>query len=209
MTRPKSSERDRRKTGAVSRQLILDTAAQLFSEKGYTATGVREIAENVGVQPASIYYHFASKERIVEEILCQGLLLVKEAIADALAALPDTATPKQRFEAVLAGHLRGLHANITYTSVNTRFSGQLPETIRDRIEPIRAEVNQVWRQTLTEARDTGWLNDDVDVSLTPALILGAINRTVAWYRPEPGTHDRLIAACNALFSGIWRPQNVG
>ena len=48
-----------------TRQEILDTALELFADQGYDKTSLREIAEQVGVTKAALYYHFRSKEDIL------------------------------------------------------------------------------------------------------------------------------------------------
>src|SRR5512140_1088145 len=50
-------------------QRLLDAAVQLFTERGYTATSVREIVERAGVTKPALYYHFASKEDLYLAIL--------------------------------------------------------------------------------------------------------------------------------------------
>ena len=48
-----------------TRQRILDVALDLFTEQGYDGTSLREIAEQLGVTKAALYYHFESKEDIL------------------------------------------------------------------------------------------------------------------------------------------------
>src|SRR6218665_1357719 len=67
-----------------SRRLILDTAARLLRSGGYHQTTLREIAEAVGMRKASLYYHFASKEEIVEAVANDGVRFVHEAVSAAL-----------------------------------------------------------------------------------------------------------------------------
>jgi AcrR family transcriptional regulator len=58
--------------GAVTtdtRQRILDAATELFVERGYEATSLREIAERVGVTKAALYYHFPGKEDLLRALL--------------------------------------------------------------------------------------------------------------------------------------------
>ncbi|HMR49217.1 MAG TPA: helix-turn-helix domain-containing protein [Arachnia sp.] len=55
--------------GADPRAEVLDAAAVLFSERGYAGTSTRQIAERAGLRQASLYYHFASKEEILLELL--------------------------------------------------------------------------------------------------------------------------------------------
>ena len=47
---------------------ILETAAKFFSERGYDRVTTREIANDVGINPASLYYHFTSKEEILRSL---------------------------------------------------------------------------------------------------------------------------------------------
>ncbi len=53
----------------ATRQSILHAAAGLFRQQGYAAVSLRDIAEAVGMKTGSLYYHFSSKESLVEEIL--------------------------------------------------------------------------------------------------------------------------------------------
>jgi AcrR family transcriptional regulator len=51
------------------REQILDAAAALFVENGFSATSTRAIAERVGIRQASLYYHFAGKDDMLAELL--------------------------------------------------------------------------------------------------------------------------------------------
>lgn len=52
-----------------AREQILDAAARLFVQKGFSATSTREIAEDCGMRQASLYYHFSGKDEILVELL--------------------------------------------------------------------------------------------------------------------------------------------
>ena len=52
-----------------TRQRIQDVALDLFIERGYEATSLREIAEQLGVTKAALYYHFKTKEDIVASLM--------------------------------------------------------------------------------------------------------------------------------------------
>ncbi|SDK94362.1 transcriptional regulator, TetR family [Nocardioides sp. YR527] len=53
------------------RDQILDVCARLFTQNGYAATSTRDIADAVGIRQASLYYHFAGKHGILEELLAR------------------------------------------------------------------------------------------------------------------------------------------
>ncbi|MEI7054760.1 TetR/AcrR family transcriptional regulator [Nocardioides sp. CCNWLW239] len=57
------------RTAAPPREQVLHAAAQLFVTKGFAATSTREIAEQVGIRQASLYYHFTGKDEILAELL--------------------------------------------------------------------------------------------------------------------------------------------
>ena len=52
-----------------TRERILEVALRLFTEKGYDATSLREIAEELGVTKAALYYHFRTKEEILDSLM--------------------------------------------------------------------------------------------------------------------------------------------
>ena len=75
----------------VGREGILDAAASLFRQRGYGAVSLRSIAQAAGIKAGSIYYHFASKDEIVTEILNAGILAVHaEVVAAVDAVMIDT-----------------------------------------------------------------------------------------------------------------------
>ena len=83
MTEPRTSARD-------TRAEILDVATQLFAEKGYDATSLREIAERLGITKAALYYHFRSKDDILRALLEPMNTVVTE-LLERLEAAPDVA----------------------------------------------------------------------------------------------------------------------
>lgn len=61
--------RVRRRSGAQTRRLAQRVALELFTRYGYERTSLRQIAEELGINKASLYYHFASKEAILQSLM--------------------------------------------------------------------------------------------------------------------------------------------
>jgi AcrR family transcriptional regulator len=76
---------------------ILDVALDLFIENGYDGTSLREVAENLGVTKAALYYHFASKEDILMALHMRLHAIGREALID----LGDSKVTIARWRALL------------------------------------------------------------------------------------------------------------
>jgi AcrR family transcriptional regulator len=72
----------------VTRERILEAASELFTEQGYDATSLREIAERLGFTKAALYYHFQSKDEILRALLEPFETTVRE-LVERLEAADD------------------------------------------------------------------------------------------------------------------------
>jgi AcrR family transcriptional regulator len=133
--RPRSGGRQR--PGRTAREEILDAAAELFTSRGYAATSTRMIADAVGVRQASLYYHFASKEELLEELLA-GTVRPSLAFATALAADPDRPADARLF--ALAAFDTGV---LCAGRWNLGALYLLPELRGERFEVFRLERAQL------------------------------------------------------------------
>src|SRR3954454_12671305 len=71
MTTPHRTRAAGRRDGAETRALVRRTALRLFTEQGYEATSLRQIADELGINKASLYYYFDSKEAILRALLAE------------------------------------------------------------------------------------------------------------------------------------------
>ncbi|MCU7722858.1 TetR/AcrR family transcriptional regulator [Actinoplanes sp. KI2] len=68
MTTPSRARATGRRDGAETHALVRRTALRLFTEQGYEATSLRQIADELGINKASLYYYFDSKEAILQSL---------------------------------------------------------------------------------------------------------------------------------------------
>ncbi|MBX0301983.1 TetR/AcrR family transcriptional regulator [Cryobacterium sp. 1639] len=68
-----------------TKRLIFDAALQLAGERGITGTTMDDVAERAGVAKGSLYYNFASKDKLFEELLREGMSALTEALREARA----------------------------------------------------------------------------------------------------------------------------
>jgi AcrR family transcriptional regulator len=96
-----------RKTG--TREQLLETAGQVFSEKGYAAATGKEICERSGANAAAVVYHFGGLDNLYKEVLHEARrqLAPSEALAAAVARETDPKSKLSAFIGLLANRLAG------------------------------------------------------------------------------------------------------
>jgi AcrR family transcriptional regulator len=164
-----------------TRERILDAAAASFRERGFAATRLSDIADRAGLQAPSLYYHFASKEELIEVVLALGVERTFEHVRGRASAVPEE-DPLGRLRAAIEAHVEMVLETGNYSAANLRLYGQMPDDIRGRLEKIQRRVGRYWNDLLVAARDAGAIRDDLDLSAARMLILGSLNWTAEWYR---------------------------
>lgn len=178
---------------------VLRAAIDLFNRKGYDATSIGDVAEELGVTKSAVYHHVPSKEHLLSEALDEALAGL-EATVDAAAAAEGSAYERlrgvvRRSVEVLVDHqpavtlLLRVHGNTEIENAALRR--------RRRIDARLAEL-------VGQAADEGALRADLDPDLVSRLMFGMINSLVEWYRPEgPVEASELADAVTALaFEGL-------
>lgn len=166
----------------VSRRIILDRTAGLLVRKGYGATSLRDIAQACDMKAGSLYYHFDSKDALVEEILAEGVNRVELAVKEALQNA-EADTPLEKVRLAMEVHLRTLHDRSDYASAHIRCFTHVPEDIRRRLRKTRKSYDAVWSTLLETAQATGDIAPDVDLLTLRFALIGMLNWTLEWRLP--------------------------
>ncbi len=173
----------------TGRDRILQEAAELFLTKGYGDTSLRDIASAVGIQPASIYHHFSSKEVLFTEILRIGIEHTTEAFDRTNADLNADAPPGIALLAHVEAHLTALFDHGPYTAANIVVFPVAPDAVKAAVVPIRDAYEQRWDTLLRELATSGQLDPDLDVRMARRIVLGSINSTIEWFNPTDSQKD--------------------
>ncbi len=183
----------------TSRREILDVAARCLRQGGYRATTLREIAAVVGIKAGSVYYHFASKEKIVAAVMNDGVDHVFDAVTGALAALPADATPRMRLEAGIYAHLNALLEFSDYTSAGLKAHGDAPEAVRESAKPHRRRYEAVWKDLIAELLQAKATPVGLSAETMQLALLGMMNWSPEWYRPGRHSIETLAREFTSLF----------
>lgn len=202
LTQRRPVGRKQTSTTLDTRENLLRLAARSFSTNGYTATTMRGIAEQAGIEAASIYYHFASKEELVDEVMEHGAKAIVQHLQDHLDALPAGSNAKTRFKAALIGQASALLKYGDYAMAHGRLLAQLPEKVLDRQVKRRDQHQKLWTSFLEGLRAEGMLRTDVDVALCRIYVLGFVNSVQTWFNPRKSSLEEVVDNfCTIFFEG--------
>lgn len=189
-----------------TREKLLQLAARAFGTQGYAATTMRAIADQAGIEAASIYYHFSSKEELLEAVMDQGGESIFAHTREYIAALPPGADAEQRFRAGLLGLMTAMIKYGDYTLAHGRRLTELPDKVRERQIKRRAQHQEFWAGMLEDLRAEGSLREDVDIALCRVFVLNTITSAQSWFNPKKGSPEKVVdTLCTVLFDGI-RPK---
>lgn len=164
-----------------TRQDILDATASSLATVGYTATTVKSIAESIGMQDASIYYHFASKDELVGQVLDIGTSLAVDAVDRALAALPDEHDPREALRVAIIAHAEAVLGGGDYPRANVRSFGQLPPDLVSRHRKGHRDYGEIWTRLIDDGVESGALRSDLNRSVARLVIIGALCWAIEWF----------------------------
>lgn len=161
---------------------LLTEAAQLFRDRGFERTTVRDLARASGLLSGSIFHHFRSKQDILSTLMREGIVLT---LAEMKAALATAPTPEARLRALIRCELQAINTDTgAAMSVLVHEWRSLSAEGQQEILRLRDDYEGLWLEVLREARDQGLI--DADPFILRRLIVGALAWTINWFRPGRG-----------------------
>jgi TetR/AcrR family transcriptional regulator, cholesterol catabolism regulator len=164
----------------VTRDDILDAATQIFSQKGFHAASMQDIAEAVKLQKASLYHHVNSKQEILTAILDRALDLLIERI-EAVIALP--LPPEMKLREAIRSYLQAMVEHRGLAAVLLLEHRSLDAEAAAHHVPRRDRFERLWRDLIQEGVDAGVFCCS-DPVIAARGVLGVMNWTITWYKPE-------------------------
>lgn len=158
--------------------MILRAASQLFRERGFADTGMRDIADAVDLSPANLYHYFDGKHELL--FYCQDRAL--DRMLDAVAsARRTTSSATERLRLVFTAHVHTLLDDIEGATAHMQME-TLPPPLRSAIVKKRDRYEHALRRLVAAGVRSGELVD-MQPAIVARAMLGAMNWTVTWFRP--------------------------
>jgi AcrR family transcriptional regulator len=170
---------------ADRRTRILEAATRRFSEAGFGATTVRQIADDVGILSGSLYHHFATKEEMLDAIVRAAVFRLRD-LSVRISNSEENA--EVRLIALILADLceftehHDVHAILFH---ERKFLRRSP--VFAYIPVARRQAYDAWQQVLGDGIRTGLFRTDIDEFLTISTIVRMLNTGADWYAHEDGS----------------------
>ncbi len=180
-------------------QLLLTSAVNVFADKGFHATSMREIARESGMSLAGIYHYVAGKTELL--FLIQDRCF-SQVMAGSLAAIAAETTPEGRLRAFIRHHVEFFAAHMAEMKVLSHEEEELTGTMRARVVRQKREYVSLLVSLLDDVSASG-----VNRQVAAYALFGMMNWIYTWYKPSgPVPPARLADDLTHLFlNGFLQP----
>lgn len=165
----------------VSRKdIIIEKAATLFKEKGFKAASMREIAEVVGVEAASLYNHIKSKNELLNIICFDVANRYTHKMEDVESS---TLSTLEKVESLLRFHINGMIEHFEQVYVSDREWKHLDNPYLSNMQNQR----RTYRKRFAALIEAGIKQKEIkkiDASTTVLIMLHAIGGIESWHRSK-------------------------
>lgn len=191
-TRAAAVRAERANSEAVSRaERIRGVARKHFTERGYAATSMREVAADAGITISTLFFHCSSKEQLLFDVLTDSMEQLSRGLRDRI----DAAGPawSERLAAAIAFHVEFCAQQAFGTTINKVDMENLTAEHRAQYVGMRDEYERQFVDLLRLGMAAGEFRS-VNVKLTAFAIIGVGLTVGRWYSPAGPLTPREIAA---------------
>ena len=186
MNQAASARKPRKGRGATgqenaTREGILEAAAQLIVSEGFNACTMRSISQRVNIKAGSLYYHFASKDEIVVEIMNKGTETLLEQVRSAVEDLPASTPFVDRLRRAVHVHIS---CKVDRELPLMQVYEHLTPVIKRQGRIVRKKYADFWKDLIAQGKATGEIRADLDLDLFAPYILSGLNRAPEWANIE-------------------------
>ncbi len=186
----------------MKRQIILDSAAVLFSQKGFHQTRMDEIAQHANVAKGTLYYNFSSKSQLFEATVTQGLTSIIDGISNQLESdLPFPEHFHMLIELTIDLYLKNSnHSRIFFNELSSGIDSEVLKTI----EVAREKLIDFFSELLETGQGKGYFKE-IDSRLAAISFTGMLDSVCQRYLKNQDTftpEEIVDTAYTILSSGL-------
>ncbi|WP_229208735.1 TetR/AcrR family transcriptional regulator [Dyadobacter luticola] len=158
---------------------IIEVAEQLFAQKGFAGTSVRDIAQEADVNVSMISYYFGSKEKLIEALFQLRMNQSRSRLETLL--MDEDLVPMQKINILIDSVIDRLMGNQCFHNIMLReqLSSERTPIISEYILSLKLRNMELMQRLINEGQDAGVFRKNIDMGLMSTTLYGTINYAIA------------------------------
>lgn len=201
-------------TYQAKRSELLQIAGDVFKEKGFEAATLNDIAARFGTDRAAIYYYFAGKDELFQEVFqATAKTVLEDNLAEATRIVAADGTAREKLRKLIELQITSYEANYPYVYVYIqedmgKVAFQSTPWAKEMVRKTR-KFESLVTDIITSGIRNGEFREDLSVPLVVKTLFGMVNWTHRWFKPgdRKYTAQQTIDTFSAIFfDGLRRPS---
>ena len=171
----------------TKREEIIHIAAKVFKQKGFHSTNINSIAEEAGIDRASLYYYVSGKDELFKEVVFEATVknvgFVESIAGSDIAAL-------EKLRQIMIGMMKAFRDQYPYMFVFVQEEmGKITDDSKGRATEMRSlasRFDKAVTDIIQGGLDDGTIRPVGDARLIAFGIIGMLNWSHRWFRPDRG-----------------------
>jgi TetR/AcrR family transcriptional regulator, cholesterol catabolism regulator len=172
----------------TKKEVIIDKATRLFMEKGFGSASMRDIAEHVGVEAASLYNHIQSKSEILQDICFK---VANQFIQNLEQVEASSASALEKMETLIRFHIRMMLQQYESIYISDHEWRHLPEPYLSNFLNQRRHYRKRLASIIEYGVQTGQMKQ-IEPYVAVLTILSAISGIESWHRSRKNITEDVL-----------------
>lgn len=164
------------------KEQVIRVAAELFREKGYVASSMRDLAQKLGIEAASLYSHIKSKEEILH-ILCFDMAAEFMASLEEVEKQSDLPASEKLRKGII-GHIQVMALDLTASAVFMNEHRHLSQPFLRDFLLLRIKYINRFKKMIEDGVASGEFKSTIDKKLAVMTLFSSLNWMPMWYDPK-------------------------
>ena len=156
---------------------IIETAEELFADRGYDGTSVRDIADVAGVNVAMISYYFGSKEKLMEALFEHRIGSIQMRVESLLK--DDSLTPFDKVNMLIDDHVERVMQKQCFHKImiSVVLTNKMPGILK-AANDVKLRIAEIVSELIKDGQKKGVFKKKVDVILMLNTMVGTVSQTL-------------------------------
>jgi AcrR family transcriptional regulator len=167
-------------TNLSRKEQVIRKAAELFKDKGYAAASMRDLAQLLGIEAASLYSHIKSKEEILRSLCFDMASEFRKSLDD---VEKQKASASEKLRNGIIGHIQVMARDLTASAVFMNEHRHLSQPYLRDFLLMRINYINRFKSIIEQGVQTGEFKDTIDKKLAVMTLFSSLNWMPMWYDP--------------------------